>query len=200
VPQWASGRWRMPCGGPSPLLAGWRGSTSRPNHFCQLDSKTTHTEKLHIRILLPISPSDKSSNMAPTLGQVSPTLHLRASHSAPGATCPRPPGQPPCQGSPTLHPCLPYTSGSATLYRVPPTLHLSRGAGALVGDRLRARPPEPSIKKPPQYKGTQIAAPTSKNSTFTYPVPGSGAPPALLTYPPTGFWPTARQDGLPVRL
>lgn len=137
--------------------------------------------------------------MPPTLGQMTPTLHLRASHSArqvPPALDLRPPCAkchlPYTCAYPTPPAQLPYT-----MCRLPYTPPGARG-------RWRGTDSEPDhrspLQKPPQCKGTQLAAPTSKNPTFTYPVPGSGAPPALLTYPPTGFWPTARQDGLPVRL
>ena len=161
LPQRASGRWRMPCGGPGPLLAGWRGLTSRPNHFCQLDSKTTY-----YGFCYPIPPSHQSSNMAPTLGQMSPTLHLRASHPRPGAACPRIRTRPPCAKCPsatyptpvpTLHlrPSYPILATllspdliSATLYHVPPTLHPSPGRGG----PAPSRPAEPSNKIPPSTK------------------------------------------------
>lgn len=113
LPQRASGRWRMPCGGPSPLLAGWRGLTSRPNHFCQLDSKTTYT--------------DFATN--PT----QPSKQQHGTYPRPNAAYPTPPGQPLRAGS-----RLPSNSDPATLRQVPkcylpytrayptpvPTLHL----------------------------------------------------------------------------
>jgi hypothetical protein len=173
LPQRASGRWRMPCGGPSPLLAGWRGLTSRPNHFCQLDSKTTHTDFA----TNPTQPSKQQHGTYPRPNAAYPTppgQPLRAgsrlpSNSDPATlrqvpkcylpytrTYPTPPAQLPYTSyptSPTLYQ-LPYIAYpiSATLYHVPPTLHPSPGRGGAGGGPTPSQAAGALYKIPPSTK------------------------------------------------
>lgn len=121
-----------------PLLAGWRGLTSRPNRFCQLDTKTTHTD------LPPTSLKEKSSKTPPTQDQHRPTLHPRPSYPRPSVDLPRTKWHIHCTSHPaTLYSDLPYTTSSpATLYRVGPTLHPSGGG------RWQRIDPEPDHRSP----------------------------------------------------
>lgn len=121
-----------------PLLAGWRGLTSRPNRFCQLDTKTTHTD------LPPTSLKEKSSKTPPTQDQHRPTLHPRPSYPRPSVDLPRTKWHIHCTSHPaTLYSDLPYTTSSpATLYRVEPTLHPSGGG------RWQRIDPEPDHRSP----------------------------------------------------